>query len=398
MKSETRIYSEAESVTKVFYHYTGFHSLLIGLFPFYIPVFLWKFGYTLSQISYFIACTGFGFCATLWLWDRLSKGVGLQTLIRGSFLLEITLLSAVFFSGSPWFLLLFSILNGAYNCFFWILQRLLFYEMVSPENSGRNFGDFQIFVVILLKVGVFTGGIILEKQGFLILYLLSILLALLGALSLHIFQHGLALPVTLRNEKPYSFSELIRFQDGLRSKLIFALDGVFLYLESYFWLISLFLIVQESFWHLGLLIIGLTIVFSILFFFIKNSIDRIAKQKIYTLAVLFYTGSWLLRGSVGEDMTNSLLLTLLVLITFCTSFFRLAFNKRFFDHARQTSGHRYILAKSYYSQFFIGVMFSVLGLVYSHWSEVSHLLGYSYIAAGGVALLYLCYPLRENNL
>lgn len=385
-------------MTKVFYHFTGFHSLLIGLFPFYIPVFLWKLGYTLSQISYFIACTGFGFCVTLWLWDRLRKSVGLQILIMGSFLLEIALLSAVFFSASPWFLLFFALLNGAYNCSFWILQRFLFYEMVSPENSGRNFGNFQIFVVILLKLGVFTGGIILEKQGFLVLYLLSILLALLGALSSRFFLHGLVLPATLRNEKPYSLSDLIRFRDGLRSKFIFSLDGVFLYLESYFWLISLFLIVQESFWHLGLLVIGLTIIFSIFFFFIKNSIDRIAKQKIYILAVLFYTGSWLLRGSVGEEMATPLLLTLLVLIAFCTSFFRLAFNKRFFDHARQSSGYKYILAKSYYSQFFIAVTFTVLGLLYSHWSEVSHLLKYSYIAAGGVALFYLCYPLQKNNI
>ena len=396
MKSETQISSEPENVTKVFYQYTGFHSLLIGLFPFYIPVFLWKLGYTLSEISYFIACTGFGFCATLWFWDRISKRVGLQILVSGSFLVEIALLSAVFLSGSSWFLLLFALLNGAYNCFFWILQRLLFNEMVSPENSGRSFGNFQIFVVILLKVGVFTGGIILEEHGFLILYLLSILMALLGALSFQFFQHGFMLPATLTNEKPYSFSELIRFQDGLRSKLIFSLDGVFLYLESYFWLISLFLIVQESFWHLGLLIIGLTITFSILFFFIKNSIDRIAKQKVYTLAVLFYMGSWLLRGSVREEMTSPLLITLLVLITFCTSFFRLAFNKRFFDHAKRTSGYRYILTKSYYSQFFIGVVFMVLGLIYSYWPEVSHIPGYSYIASGGVALFYLYYPLQKS--
>jgi len=397
MKSETQISSEENNKRVVFYYYTGFHSLLIGLFPFYIPVFLWNWGYSLSEISYFIAGTGFGFCLTLWLWDRISKQVGLKSIIRISFLIEAALLSAVFFSGFSWFLFLFSLLNGAYNCFFWIVQRVLFYEMVSPDNSGRNFGNFQIFVVILLKVGVFTGGIILERQGFFSLYLLSIFVAFLGALSLQFFlQHNLMLPATLINKKPYSLNKLIRFQDGLRSKLIFSLDGVFLYLESYFWLLSLFLIVQENFWHLGLLIILLTIAFSMLFFFIKNSIDRTAKQKIYTLAVLFYIGSWILRGSVGEGMASPLLFTLLVLITFCTSFFRLAFNKRFFDHAKGSSGYEYILAKSYYSQFFIGVIFMALGLIYSHWQEVSQNLAYSYMIASGAAILYLRYPLRER--
>jgi MFS family permease len=347
MKSATQISSEPENRLKVFYHYTGFHSLLIGLFPLYIPVFLWNLGFTLAEISYFIATTGFGFCATLWLWDRISKRVGLQTIIGGSFLVEAALLSVVFLAGSAWFLPLFALLNGAYNCFFWIVQRVLFYDMVSPENSGRNFGNFQIFVVIILKIGVFTGGILLEKHGFPALYLLSILTALLGALSLRFFQGDLRLPASLLAEKPHSLSELLRFRDGLRSKLIF-------------------------------------------------SFDRAAKQKIYTLAVILYMGAWLLRGSVGGEMASPVLFTLLVLITFCTSFFRLAFNKRFFDHAKHTGGYKYILVKSYYSQFCIGVVFMGLGLLYSRWPEASHSLGYSYLGAGVVALLYLCYPLRES--
>ncbi|MEN8136397.1 MAG: MFS transporter [Thermodesulfobacteriota bacterium] len=391
------ISSEPEQTVKLFYHYTGFHSLLIGLFPFYIPVFLWKLGFTLAEISYFIACTGFGFCATLWLWDRISKRVGLRTIITASFLLEAALLSGVYLSGSIWFLPLFALLNGAYNCFFWIVQRVLFYKMVSPGNSGRNFGNFQIFVVIILKIGVFTGAILLEKHGFLALYLLSVLTALLGTISLRFFQVDIRLPATLLDERPLSLTDLWDFKDGLRSKLIFSFDGVFLFLESYFWLISLFLLVRESFWHLGLLVIVLTITFSLLFLFIKNTIDHIAKQKIYVLAVVLYIGAWLLRGGVeGVEMASSMLFTVLVLITFCTSFFRLAFNKRFFDHAKRTSGYNYIMAKSYYSQFYIGVTFMALGLIYSHWPQVSPSLCYAYIAAAFAALLYLSYPLPES--
>jgi hypothetical protein len=43
-----------------FYQYLGLHSLLIGIFPFYIPVFLWKQGFNIGDISFFIAIAGAG--------------------------------------------------------------------------------------------------------------------------------------------------------------------------------------------------------------------------------------------------------------------------------------------------------------------------------------------------
>ncbi|MFT5506687.1 MAG: hypothetical protein ACI8XC_004415, partial [Gammaproteobacteria bacterium] len=32
--------------SNTFYQYLGLHSLLIGIFPFYIPVYLWKQGFS----------------------------------------------------------------------------------------------------------------------------------------------------------------------------------------------------------------------------------------------------------------------------------------------------------------------------------------------------------------
>ncbi|MCK5194666.1 MAG: hypothetical protein KAQ71_12710, partial [Desulfobulbaceae bacterium] len=76
---------------------------------------------------------------------------------------------------------------------------------------------------------------------------------------------------------------------------------------------------------------------------------------------------------------------------FCTSFFRLAFNKRFFDLAKQTTAYHYLFMKSYYSQFFIAVSFAVLGMVFSNMRAVEQALKYSYWFAGCIALVYLLY-------
>ena len=79
--------------SKIFYSFVGIHSFLIGLFPFYLPVYLWKQGHTLSNISFFIALTGIGFCLSLWGFERIVKRIPFSYTIFLSFVFEILLLT-----------------------------------------------------------------------------------------------------------------------------------------------------------------------------------------------------------------------------------------------------------------------------------------------------------------
>ncbi len=85
------------------------------------------------------------------------------------------------------------------------------------------------------------------------------------------------------------------------------------------------------------------------------------------------------------------LFLLLVLITFATSFFRLAFNKRFFDIARQSGRHRYLLLKSYWSQAAIAVAFPGMALVSTGLAEGTRMLELGYLLAALAAPFYLLY-------
>ena len=378
--------------TRLFYRFLGLHSFLIGLFPFFIPVFLWRQGYGLTEISTFIAITGMGFILTLWLWDRVHKTLPLHAIIAASFLIEIALLSLVFLDQQPGFLFLFALINGAYNCFFWITQRALFFETLDDGNTGRKFGNFQVVVVIIIKMGVLFGGLLLDKAGYLSVFLLSTLIASLGMLSFFLLSSPMELPASLRADPPLSPGEILRFRDNYGSRPIFLLDGPFLFLESYFWMISLFLLAHESFWKLGALVILLGLSFSALFYLIKNRIDHMPPQRIYGIAVAGYCLSWLMRASVDDRLSLGWLFTTLILITFCTSFFRLAFNKRFFDLAKHTSAHRYLFLKSYYSQAFIALIFGLAATALQISGDIgSNALQISYLLAAVVTPLYFLY-------
>lgn len=378
--------------SRIFYLYLGLHSLLIGIFPFFIPVYLWKEGYGLGEICIFIAIGGGGFCLGLWAWDRLRLRMDVASLIALSLLLELLVLLNVYILNADMtvpVLTSLALCYGIYNCFFWTTQRALFFELIAPENSGRRYGNFQIFVGALLQVGILLGGLLLERGSFIYIVALSAVAALVGFLIL--LANKPQYPATLTATPSVQLRAVFTFRDADTSRMIFILDGVYLFLESFFWVISLFLIARESFTTLGIMVLSLAVIFGILFYLLKNTIDRLGRKRVYQFAVAVYAISWALRALTDDKASLEALFILLVLITFGTSMFRLAFNKRFYDIAKLTLSHRYLVLKSYYSQAAILALFAGFGVAALQlgWSEVVFAPVYWAAAAG--ALLYLFY-------
>lgn len=383
---------------KTFYQYLGIHSLLIGIFPFYIPVYLWKQQFELGEISLFISLAGVGFCIGLWTWDRTRFRISLNSLIAISLLLEIVLLFNVHIleMDRPTLYAL-GITYGAYNSFYWTTQRALFFDLIDVESSGRKYGNFQIFVGASLQVGIVLGGFLLEKTSFEYLLLASACIALAGFFIMA--KDRLIYPETLQLHPPLSLAQVLAFKDHDNSRFIFIVDGFFLFAESFFWLITLFLLAHESFATLGIIVLSLAVIFGILFFLIKNTIDRLGRSRVYMIAVWLYALSWALRALTDDQLTLEVLFVFLVAITFCTMFFRLAMNKRFYDLAKITLSHDYLVLKSYFSQFAIAVTFGLLAVVLSHYHHgaTENLLVPIYWVSALLALAYLRYGSERYN-
>jgi hypothetical protein len=108
--------------------------------------------------------------------------------------------------------------------------------------------------------------------------------------------------------------------------------------------------------------------------------------------------SWVLRGTLSGTMNLSLQLCLLVVVAFCTSFFRLAFNKRFFDTAEKSSLYHYLFIKSYFSQVSLAICFGLIGRLASGTMGVYSSLNVCYWVAGFSAVAYLLYlPAVRND-
>ena len=352
----------------------------------------------MSQISFFIAASAITFSLGMYVWDVLKNKLNPQQLLALCYCLELFMVTSVIFSGpkisqTPELAYIIAACYGLYQCFFWTTQRALFVQRSSDKDTGNKYGNFQIFVVIFLKMGVLIGGFLLDDAHLYLLFLVSII-TIIGSYvavkripgTLH--WPFLAWPVT-------SVRKIIYFKDNYRSKEIFALDGFFLFIESFFWLLSLFLILKQSFMQLGLMIIAITVTLSVVFLLLKSKIDKMPEQLIYGVSIIGYGLSWILRSQLDESLALHYQFVFLCLIAFLTALFRLAFNKRFYDLALHYPKTPYILMKSYYSQIALVFFFLILGGVFIE-QPILDSLNLGYWLAAGLTPLYFIYRTRAK--
>lgn len=352
--------------------FVGVHTLLMGLFPFYLSVYLWQSGMSLSSLSQYVVLVALGFLLGMMIWDRLRRQVSGRIMVVLSLLLELSFLLLLWMEMS-W---ISALLFGLYNGLFWLTQRMLFLDALQPNQSGRQFGNLQILVFLLLQGGIFLGGVLLESGGLSWVIGGSVVLSLLFAMLFLPAKHWRELPLHLRELPAHRTRDLWRFRDRYGSKLVFVIDGPFLYLEGFFWLVTLYQLTAQSYLNLGVVVIALAMAFAAMFWLLKNRIDALPLKRTYLLAVGLYSGSWVLRAASVQIESLQILGVVLLLLSFCTSFFRLTFNKRFFDLADKTLRHRYVYLKSWYSQLGMAGFFLLMSVMLT---RPEHLV-----------LLYLC--------
>lgn len=400
-----------------FYQFLGAHSLLIGLLPFFLPVYLWSHGLGIAGLCLLIGVSGLTFSLSLDLWQKFASRWALRKLINLTFWLEVLLVFIVGLlttvPGASLFLqtsqpdntahaglvlaaILIGMANGLYNAFFWTTQRTLFLQQLGNNDTGKRYGNFQIFVTVFLKTGILIGGFLLDKGGFVLLLAISAGFSLVSAQWLarsNSDQQSL-----IKKKQPVSLYESVKFSDRHGSRPTFAIDGIFLYLESHFWTLSLFLVVQEDFSRLGIAVVVLALGFALLFLLIKNRIDQLAVERVFRVAVGLYAISWLLRFALDQESKDSALLVTLLVITFFSSFFRLAFNKRFFDVARTTSSVDYLLVKSYSSQAILGLFYLLLSMIlFMAPIATDKLMQSVYLFAALLSVVYLRYKDQQGT-
>ncbi|GIC75471.1 hypothetical protein [Moritella sp. F3] len=333
--------------------FSAIHSFVIGLLPFYLPILIWQQYQHLAPLTEFIAWTGVGFVMALWGWHQLFTRGYWRTLIVLSFVFELTLIYVALFHVTSTNLITLGLLNGLFNCSYWMLQRILFNSISGSNNTGRLFGNLQLILGLSLKLGILFGGYFMQTQPW-VIFTLTLIVGV-GFCAMTLSSLTTQSFVYQQSDHAQPKSAL-----SLRDKLVFLVDGPFLYLESYLWVVSIYHLTNSDTSQFSLTVIALSLALAVIFYFIKNTIDKQPQYRLYQVATLLYLGGWLLRGWISADWNGFAIGLGLLSIAFATALFRLYFNKRFYDKAKQQANYHYLISKSLYSQLGIVLFFSAL--------------------------------------
>jgi len=384
-------------LSRTFYLFSAIHSFLLGLLPIFIPVILWDKGLTINDIATFVALSGVGFLLALVAWDRLRANSNWRVIIALSFILQMLLVGLLVWDAQWLLLSVGALINGAAGCFYWSTQRILFQSITSNKNSGNTFGNFQIVVVLCLKVGILLGSFLLDSDYVSTLIFISFSASLVGFYSLNKLLNNSDNLLTITQPPAFSMTEILAFKDNYRSKSVFMVDGLFLFLESYFWVLTIYMLTKESLTTLGIVIVALSLLLAIIFFVIKRVIDNINAQRLFFISILGYALAWFLRGELSFQDNPLIVYGGMLLNAFLSSLFRLAFNKRFYDIASVERPIYYILCKSYYSQFMIIILFALIALFVPLTEQPLQQLQQLYYLSIPLVFVYFVYQ-RKNSV
>lgn len=289
----------------------------------------------------------------LWGWHQLFTRGYWRTLIVLSFVFELSLIYVALFHVASTNLIILGLLNGLFNCSYWMLQRILFNSISGSNNTGRLFGNLQLILGLSLKLGILFGGYFMQTQPWVIF-----------TLTLIVGVGFCAMTLSSLTTQTFVYQQSDHLQPksviSLRDKLVFLVDGPFLYLESYLWVVSIYHLTNSDTSQFSLTVIALSLALAVIFYFIKNTIDKQPQYRLYQVATLLYLGGWLLRGWISADWSGFAIGLGLLSIAFATALFRLYFNKRFYDKAKQQANYHYLISKSLYSQ--LGIVLFFAGL------------------------------------
>jgi len=267
-----------------------FVKSLIGIF---VPVFLYKMGYSIIAILIYSIINSITYLVLVPLSTRIIKKLGFKySLLLTTPIYLAHIITLNFIDGSWFFYSISALSYGVYVSLFWPVMHSEIAKQGHSKSRGKEMGTFQIIITLVSTIAPFIGGIFLENIGYFYLLIFSSILLFLGYIPL-LFSNDLKVEKEVFHYKDYI--RLLKDSNLKNSKIAFSAEGFESILSISIWPILIFILLGGDFVKFGTLLTVVSFISIIFMFYFRVYLDKHDKNIILKKLTYLVSLKWIFK-------------------------------------------------------------------------------------------------------
>lgn len=373
------------------YIYQALLTFAKSLVSVFVPVFLYKSGFSLIDIMLYTTGVSFIFILIMPLTVKTIKKIGFKyTLLLSTPIYVLHLICLNFINTSNIYFHLAWLSFGFYVAFFWPTFHSEMALNGSSKNRTSQMGTFQIITTLVGTFAPAIGGLILTNSSYLSLLITSSVFILIGFIPF-LFSKDIKLKKFNFGYKNYI--DFFRTNKYSLSKKAFAFEGLNYILVIFIWPIIIFNLLNKNFLNYGALVTTISFISVMIIISIKKSIDKTDKTKYFKHTTKFLSFNWFLKSFV--IFFGPFVLYFIEGISKLTNnIYNLLFTSIFYNNAKKNGYMNYIILREFYLHLTKILFAGLLILVFKFWGESLFVL--NYIAVLGIFISFGLGYLKED--
>jgi len=259
------------------------------------PIFLFVLGYSLSQIMLFYAAVYLLYILLLPLGGRIIGKIGYEHSIFYSQFFLIAYYIALFaISKYGFFIFVAPVFFAIQKSLYWPSYHADFAVFCQDKQRSREVGGKETISMLMYILGPITGGFILEKTGFGILFLAVSFLFVLSVIPLFRIKE-------IHDTTKFNYKEVFKKlvdKDHRRNFLAYLGFGEELIVLT-LWPIFIYIVIKD-YLEIGSLITLATLFTAVLALFLGKICDKYKRENILKAGSFLYAISWFIRGFMSK--------------------------------------------------------------------------------------------------
>lgn len=320
----------------------SFARSLIGIF---VPVYLFKIGYSIIEIILYNIGFSILFLILIPLSIKVIRQIGFKYTIVYStlfYLFHIIILNYV--DGSYFFFHLSWISYAFFASLFWPTFHNEIAVSGSNKHRSSQMGTLQIISTIFGTAAPLIGGIFLEVSSYWNLLIFASIILALGLIPL---LNAKDLKLKHYNFEIKDYVRLFKDKKNLKAKKSFAYEGANQSLIIIVWPILVFIFLKKSFINLGILITIVSFINLVFILYIKSYFDKKNKHYMLKKITKINSLSWFFKSIIL--LLSAVFLYIIEWFSkLIRSVFDMLYLSIFYNNAKKKGYMEYIILREFY--------------------------------------------------